>query len=382
MQILYRQKKGLDIGLDKKESDKKGLGIGLDKNEIKYLKRYIGERKGWLAVILCIIVIMAGIMFFNGVPAAEIGYGLALCVFMTAAAVLAGYGRHWESLWKLEQLRENITMLSNEMKAPEYLYEEQYQDCIRALVQEKDRLRNEMRKRQQNMAAYYSMWVHQIKTPIAALKLLIDEDLENCFELADETQENDTRVRKEQLKWQELFRIEQYADMALQYTRLGTESNDFVFEHVVLDEVIRCSVRKYAKQFIHKKLRLCYEPQEIAAVTDRKWLGFVVDQLLSNAVKYTKEGSVTARVFCGQEDLQSVHIVIEDTGIGIRAEDLPRVCEMGYTGYNGHADRYSTGIGLYLCKAILDKLGHRLLVASNEGEGTRVEIVIAGDDTK
>lgn len=199
-----------------------------------------------------------------------IGYSLTLCAFMTAAVVLVGYRRHWESLCKLEQMRENITVLSNEMKAPEYLYEEQYQDCIRALAQEKDRLRNEMRSRQQNMAAYYSMWVHQIKAPIAALKLLIDEDLENCFELADETQENDTRVRKEQLKQQELFQIEQYADMALQYTCLGTESNDFVFEHVVLDQVIRGSVRKYAKQFIHKKLRLCYEPQEITAVTDRK----------------------------------------------------------------------------------------------------------------
>ena len=163
----------------------------------------------------------------------------------------------------------------------------------------------------------------------------------------------------------------------MQYTRLGAESNDFVLERVVLDEVIKRSVRKYAKQFIHKKLRLCYEPQEIAAVTDRKWLGFVVDQLLSNAVKYTRKGSVTVRVFCAIEDAQNVHIIIEDTGIGIRAEDLPRVCEMGYTGYNGHADRYSTGIGLYLCKAILDKLGHRLSVASEEGTGTQVEIVIA-----
>lgn len=91
---------------------------------------------------------------------------------------------------------------------------------------------------------------------------------------------------------------------------------------------------------------------------------------------------MTVRVFCEEEDFRSAHIVIKDTGIGIRAEDLPRVCEMGYTGYNGHADRYSTWIGLYLCKAILDKLGHRLMVASNEGEGTRVEVVIAGDDTK
>lgn len=119
--------------------------------QINYLKRYIGEHKGWLAVILCIAVIMAVTMFFNGVPAAEIVYGLALCTFVTLVSVFVGYGRHWESLCKLEQMRENITVLSGEMKTPEYLYEEQYQDCIRALAQEKDRLRNEMRNRQQNM---------------------------------------------------------------------------------------------------------------------------------------------------------------------------------------------------------------------------------------
>jgi len=353
---------------------------------IKYLKRYIGEHKGWLAVILCIAVIMAVTMFFNGVSAAEIVYGLALCAFVTLVSVFVGYGRHWGSFCKLEQMRENITVLSGEMKTPEYLYEEQYQDCIRALAQEKDRLRNEMRNRQQNMSAYYSMWVHQIKTPIAALKLLIDEDLETYFDKAQETEENDTCVIKEQQKQQELFLIEQYADMALQYTRLGAESNDFVLEQVVLDEVIKHSVRKYAKQFIHKKLQLCYEPREIRAVTDRKWLGFVVDQLLSNAVKYTKTGGVAIQVGCtGTEsepnreysDAKYAFITIEDTGIGIRAEDLPRVCEMGYTGYNGHADQYSTGIGLYLCKSILDKLGHRLLVTSTEGVGTRVEILIA-----
>lgn len=180
----------------------------------------------------------------------------------------------------------------------------------------------------------------------------------------------------------ELFRIEQYADMALQYTRLGAETNDFVFEHVMLDEVIRPSIHKYARQFIQKQLRLSYAPCELMAVTDKKWLGFVLDQLLSNAVKYTKQGGVTIRV-CGDKHLfdktetsgESVRIIIEDTGIGIHAEDLPRVCEKGYTGYNGHADKYSTGIGLYLCRSILDKLGHSFQITSEQGRGTRVEIV-------
>ncbi len=365
---------------------------------MKDFRVYIRENSGWLAVILFIALVMTATMMLNGIPAYEIGYGMLLCVFVTVAAAVTGYGRHCESICQLRVMRQNIAEVQNEMKAPEYLYETYYQDSINVLVQEKDRVQNELMTRQQDMAAYYSMWVHQIKTPIAALKLLIDEETNTYLE-TDEMEENDTRVTNGRQMQSELFRIEQYVDMALQYTRLGSETNDFVFEHVRLDEVIKPSIHKYAKQFIQKQLRLAYAPQDIMAVTDKKWLGFVIDQLLSNAVKYTKQGCVTIRVCgagnpCGAADCEevekrgwaeacedaayeeSVRIVIEDTGIGIRAEDLPRVCEKGYTGYNGHADKYSTGIGLYLCRSILDKLGHPFRITSEQGNGTKVEIVM------
>lgn len=372
---------------------------------MKNFRAYIMENSGWLVVNLFLALVMIATMLLNGIPAYEIGYGMLLCIFVSVTAAVVGYGRHCECFRQLEALRKNITVVLNEMKAPEYMYETYYQDCIRALVQEKDRIQNELLRRQKDMSAYYSMWVHQIKTPIAALKILIDEEAAAYLEL-DEVEENDTRVINFRQKHSELFRIEQYVDMALQYTRLGAETNDFVFEKVTLDNVIKASIHKYAKQFIYKQLRLTYTPQDIMAVTDKKWLGFVLDQLLSNAVKYTKQGGVTIRVCHGQQPChhapseegektaeqkhwydkpravcdEEVRIVIEDTGIGIRAEDLPRVCEKGYTGYNGHADKYSTGIGLYLCQAILDKLGHPFSITSEQGSGTRVEIVIRSND--
>jgi len=254
-----------------------------------------------------------------------------------------------------------------------------------------------MLRRQQDMTEYYSMWVHQIKTPIAALKLLTEEE-QNAYLEAEEIAQNSILVENAQQKQQELFRIEQYVDMALQYIRLGTGINNFVIEELNLDEIIKPSIHKFAKQFIHKKLRLTYAAQDIRAVTDKKWFGFVMDQLLSNAIKYTKQGSITIQVtkiqtapdtetddsaqhWYHKEDappVESVCISIEDTGIGIRAEDLPRICEKGYTGYNGHADKYSTGIGLYLCREILDKLGHPLNIISEEGKGTKVELFLAG----
>lgn len=390
---------------------------------MKNFKAYILENIRWLAVILFIALVMTVTMFLNGIPFWEIGYGMLLCGFVTVAAILIGYGRHRESFRQLDQMRENIVAVPDDMKTPEYMYERQYQDCIRAIAQEKDRLQREMMNRQQDLSEYYSMWVHQIKTPIAALKLLIDEEMSACLEEridscndeemgvypddergacpdGNRVEESDIRVINVQQKQNELFRIEQYVDMALQYTRLGAQTNDFVIERVLLDEAIKPSIYKYAKQFIHKKLRLTYVPQDIKAVTDKKWLGFVIDQLLSNAVKYTKQGGVTIQVFhtaragdaCRRSETkegrkhwyeelpaveESVHIIIDDTGIGISADDLPRVCEKGYTGYNGHAEQHSTGIGLYLCKAILDKLGHQFLITSEIGKGTRAEIVIS-----
>ncbi len=357
-------------------------------------RTYLRENSGWLTVNLFLALVMTATMLLNGIPAQEIGYGMLLCVFVTVAAAVLGFGRHRESLRQLEEMRQNITVVQSVVKAPEYLYETYYQDSIHVLVKEKDRIQNELTARQQDLTEYYSMWVHQIKTPIAALKILIDEEMSACLEAVD-TQENDIHVIKLRQMQNELFRIEQYADMALQYTRLGAETNDFVFEHVMLDEVIRPSIHKYARQFIQKQLRLAYTPCELMAVTDKKWLGFVLDQLLSNAVKYTKQGGVTIHV-CGGEhpwddiageqkedqaaasdkSVQRIRIIIEDTGIGIRAEDLPRVCEKGYTGYNGHADKYSTGIGLYLCRSILDKLGHSFQITSEQGRGTRAEIVL------
>lgn len=218
---------------------------------------------------------------------------------------------------------------------------------------------------------YYTMWVHQIKTPIAALKLLIEEeaDIPGAEEPlgADRESLQQQREKRRDEELQQLFAIEQYVNMALSYMRLGSETTDFVLRQTDLDEVIRMAVRRYARHFISKKIVLHYEETGARVLTDEKWLGFVIEQLLSNALKYTHEGSITI-------GMEEGRLTITDTGIGIRAEDLPRVCEKGYTGYNGHANQKSTGIGLYLCSTILKKLGHSFTITSQEGTGTRVMI--------
>lgn len=154
-----------------------------------------------------------------------------------------------------------------------------------------------------NLVEYYTIWCHQIKTPIAAMSLLL--------------QEEDT-PKNRQLK-SELFRIEQYVEMVLCYFRIDSPSSDFILKPYDLDTVIRKAIRKYAGQFVQKKLRLIYEPVHQSVLTDEKWLSFILEQLLSNAVKYTKEGSVTITVD------QNQVLSVSDTGIGIAKEDLPRI---------------------------------------------------------
>ena len=171
----------------------------------------------------------------------------------------------------------------------------------------------------------------------------------------------------------ELFRVEQYVEMALNWMRLGSDSKDFLFREYALDGIIRQAIRKYAPQFIRRRIRLVYEPAEGKVLTDEKWLLFIIEQLLSNAVKYTQQGSVSIRV------VPEKVLEIEDTGIGIAPEDVPRIFEKGFTGYNGRADKKSTGLGLYLCRLTAEKLSHKISVESQVGVGTKVSIDLHSD---
>ena len=205
-------------------------------------------------------------------------------------------------------------------------------------------------QKNQDMVDYYTLWVHQIKTPIASMRLTL--------------QNQDTALARKLLS--DLFRIEQYADMVMAFLRLDTVSGDYVFRELSLDAVIRQAAAKFASEFIQRKIRLEYEPVNETVVTDEKWLSFVLEQILSNGLKYTREGSI--RIYMTSPKT----LCIADTGMGIDAGDLPRIFEKGYTGYNGRKDKKASGIGLYLCRRICTNLGIGISVSSKPGSGTVV----------
>ena len=200
------------------------------------------------------------------------------------------------------------------------------------------------------MTEYYTAWAHQIKTPIAAMHLTLqNEDTPSARRLSAE-----------------LFRVEQYVEMVMTYLRLEPGSSDYVFRACALDGVIREAVKKFSHEFIDRRLRLDFEPTGLTVVTDEKWLGFVLEQLLSNALKYTRQGGIRIGLSAPRM------LYIADTGIGIAPEDLPRIFERGYTGRTGRIDRRASGIGLYLCRRVCERLGVGISAQSEPGRGTRV----------
>lgn len=280
-------------------------------------------------------------------------YGIEICAFLYVVFFLGRFAAVRRKCRIMQEIRAAGGDGVERMEDPESYLEKEYQSVVSSLKAEKDRIYDEKRQREQENNEYYMMWIHQIKTPIAALRLLI------------QTQEyGEQRSRMES----ELFEIEQYAQMALHYLHLQEEGSDFVLEEYELSGIIKGAVRKYSSEFIGKKLSLELEEFSCLVVTDEKWLGIVIEQLISNCVKYTKNGGV--HIYMAKEQ----ELVIADTGIGIREEDLPRIFEKGFTGYNGHMDKRSTGIGLYLCRQIAEKLGIEIMVESEVNRGTQYHI--------
>ena len=282
-------------------------------------------------------------------------YSTQLVLFIGIVVSIADYRSYVRKHYRLLDLYENTMVTLEHLPEPKDLLEEDYQYIIRALATSRQIMKQQVKKQESEMVDYYTLWAHQIKTPITAMRLLLQgDDLETqVYELG-----------------QELFKIEQYVEMVLQYLRLESISSDMVLRSYNLCDIVRSALKKYAMSFIGRKITLDFEPFEEWVITDEKWITFVIEQLLSNSLKYTHSGKITIRM----ENRGIKTLVIEDTGIGISPEDLPRIFDRGFTGYNGRMDKKSTGIGLYLCKQVTTKLSHTLEVTSKVKEGTKVSI--------
>ena len=246
-------------------------------------------------------------------------------------------------------------------------------EIIRKLEEERRRVLSKKEEKETEMKDYYTMWAHQIKTPIAALKLLLHKE----------------ELQSKMITYsimEELFKIEQYVEMVLQYLRLENMSSDLILKEYELKEIVNQVVKKYGVLFINRHLSFQLEEFQKKVLTDEKWLSLILEQLISNAVKYTPSGGISIYLEEGEHKIEEGEkrvdaiLVIKDTGIGIRKEDQPRIFEKGFTGYNGRMNKKSTGIGLYLCKQAADKLSHKIVMTSEIEKGTIMKIYFYRND--
>lgn len=311
-------------------------------------------------------------MYLIGARKQDLVYAAVLDAILLLITVLVGFFRYSSKVKALSNALERP--VGEQAQLPEATGDVEI--LYHRLLENQSIARSESESsaaiRQSQMRDYYSMWVHQIKTPISAMKLLLEAEREELGQLICDDEQSQYLLSDNMDSFEdELFRIEEYVSMALQYQRVSSTENDFVLEKVSVDGVIRDTIKKYAKIMIRRHIGINYSGTGQEVYTDGKWLAFMLEQILSNAIKYTPQGFVTIET---AEEKDRFFITIKDTGIGIKAEDLPRVFEKGYTGYNGHADKKATGIGLYLCRQMADKLGHTIRMESEIGKGTKVWI--------
>ena len=324
---------------------------------MKLLGDYIKSRRGVL-LFFALAAVLLGVSFaLFHLPLRAVAYPCALTLLLGLAALALDFRRVYKLHRELSQLETTAAELIGVLPAAASVPEADYQAIVQSLCRQSADAAAKAAADRADMLEYYTLWAHQIKTPIAAMRLLL--------------QDADTDEQRALLE--QLQSVEQYVEMVLGYLRLESPSSDYVIRNYLLDDIVRQAVRKYASQFIRRRLRLEYTPLNVSIITDEKWLLFVIEQVLSNALKYTRSGSVSITLEAPKT------LCIRDTGIGIAPEDLPRVFEKGYTGSNGRTDKRATGIGLYLCRRILEKLGHTIAITSEVGVGTTVRIGLAQD---
>ena len=313
-----------------------------------YLKQ---RRRGILAGILFCGIFTVSFALYE-LPVKAVGYPALLCAALGILFVILDVQRAKKKHRLLAEIQEINDLLTEHLPVVDGMEDEDYQAILQKFQEEHREVLSDKQREYAEMVDYYTIWAHQIKTPIASMRLTL--------------QNEDTALSRQLTN--ELFRIEQYVEMVLMFLRLDSNSTDYVIKEYELDAMIKSAVRKFAGQFIRRRIRLDYQPVDEKVLTDEKWFSFVIEQVLSNALKYTSEGAVTITV----EDTKT--LCIRDTGMGIAPEDLPRIFEKGYTGYNGRSDKIASGIGLYLCKRICNNLGHRITAESEPNKGTVIKI--------
>lgn len=298
---------------------------------LDYLKSQSVILFGYLLV--CIVFITISVL--APIEIAYVFLGIEILGFILFIYLIV----HWFQYQKLSNVKDDNERLFNENK----------------------NLKSEMLNQKDDLNAYFLMWLHQIKTPMTVSKLLLEKP--------DET--TNTKLKMQ------LMYIEQYINMAMNYLKMIDHSTDMDITQVNLDDIIKNLLKKYSLLFIHNHISLEYQSNVTHVISDSQWLTILIEQILSNALKYTENGKISIQYLKDKHALE-----IRDTGIGIRSEDIPKIFDRGYSGFNGRMNEKSSGLGLYLARKISERLNIQIEVESKLSQGSVFRLVFPTNLTK
>ena len=284
-------------------------------------------------LLVCIVFITISVL--ATIEIAYVFLGIEILGFILIIYLIV----HWFQYQKLSDVKDDNERLLNENK----------------------NLKSEMLNQKDDLNAYFLMWLHQIKTPMTVSKLLLEKP--------DET--TNTKLKMQ------LMYIEQYINMAMNYLKMIDHSTDMDITQVNLDDIIKNLLKKYSLLFIHNHISLEYQSNVTHVISDSQWLTILIEQILSNALKYTENGKIAIQYL---EDKHALEI--RDTGIGIRSEDIPKIFDRGYSGFNGRMNEKSSGLGLYLARKISERLNIQIEVESKLSKGSVFRLVFPTNLTK
>lgn len=325
---------------------------------MEMMRKYFNDNKVMILGYAIMTLVFSIILYLYNLPQEPIIYANIICITIFFVYSIYKFLEYSKQVRKLEVLKKSIVFSIDGVGEPTQEIERMYVDLLTIVFNDKIFLQSKSEEELKEMVDYYTLWAHQIKTPISAMKIVLQ---------SEESLENNSS--KQLLN--ELFKIEQYVEMVLGYLRMGNISGDLLLKEYSLDDMVKQAVRKYARLFIGKNISLDLKELNTNVLTDEKWLVFVLEQLISNSIKYSKG---FGKISIYMDKSKNKTLIIDDKGIGIEKEDLPRIFEKGFTGFNGREDKKSTGIGLYLCKNILNKLSHSIEVESEVSKGTKIKI--------
>ncbi|MBM7578237.1 sensor histidine kinase [Jeotgalibacillus terrae] len=317
-------------------------------------KLFLVSVRQQLYLFIGMAVVFASIFILGNLPVTLYIYSIQLSLFFFAIYLIIQYIRYSRRFKAIKEVGAAQSTKAEDVADGTDPADRLYLEKIGQLQQDIRNLTNLHAERQADQLDYFTLWLHQIKTPLSAISLL-----------------NQSSVTSESRKIsQEILRLEDYTHMALNYVKLEETGSDMELSEVDLDVIIKKAIKKYSILFIYKGIKLDYEPLGVKVLSDGQWLQTLLEQILSNSLKYTAAGTIT--IYMDSEKNQT--LIIKDTGAGIRSEDLPKIFNKGYSGLSGRLHEKSTGLGLFLSRKIGKRLGHKLSIESEPGKGTRVKI--------